>query len=113
MIPFCPLCDCIVLTNNKRAYVDFEDRHRIGLKGWKAKKSRGGWYAFKKARHGYLTQYVYMHRLIMNCPRGLIVHHKNRNTLDNRKSNLIIMTPEEHEHISRNLRIAKKINNFP
>lgn len=47
---------------------------------------------------------VWIHRLIMGLPKlegrlkaeDLVVHHINRNPLDNRKSNLIVLTQEEH-----------------
>lgn len=112
-IPFCELCDCIVLTKGKRAFVDYEDRKRIGIRGWKAKLSRGGWYAYKTIVRNGRTKYIYMHRLIMNCPLGFIVHHRNGNGLDNRRVNLVIMTQQEHEQLSRHLRIARKNNDFP
>lgn len=35
---------------------------------------------------------IYMHRLITNCPPGLVVDHKNRRTLDNRRPNLRLAT---------------------
>jgi hypothetical protein len=35
---------------------------------------------------------VYMHRLIMNAPKGKKVTHKNHNSLDNRKENLYVDT---------------------
>jgi len=39
---------------------------------------------------------IALHRLIMNPPKGLVVDHINRNPLDNRRSNLRIVTIQEN-----------------
>lgn len=42
-------------------------------------------------------KHVYLHRLIIgDVPNGMVVDHINRNTLDNRKCNLRIITPSEN-----------------
>lgn len=104
----CDLCDSIQLTCGKRAIVDPQDRQLVGLTGWKAKLSRGGWYAYKPVITKNETRYVYMHRLIAHTPKGMICHHRNGNGLYNRRANLQNMTPNEHEQLSRMLRIARK-----
>lgn len=38
----------------------------------------------------------YLHRLIMNAPKGKVVDHLNHNTLDCRKNNLRIVTQAEN-----------------
>lgn len=39
---------------------------------------------------------IHMHRLLMNCPDNFEVDHINRNKLDNRKSNLRIVTRQQN-----------------
>jgi hypothetical protein len=50
---------------------------------------------------------IKLSRLIMDCPENLEVDHKNHNTLDNRKTNLRIVTSSQN---SQNTRMHK--NNF-
>jgi hypothetical protein len=44
-----------------------------------------------------------MHREIMQCPEGMEVHHIDGNSLDNRRSKLVCVTPEEHKRIHNSL----------
>lgn len=39
---------------------------------------------------------IWLHRIIMNCPRDKVVDHINGDTLDNRKQNLRIVTNKEN-----------------
>ena len=98
---------CIKLTKGKTTIVDPEVWAKINRKNWRAKKSSGGWYAYKIETHNGKKVYVYLHRLIMNTPKGRICHHKNGHTLDNRKSQLEHVTPTQHEQHHQMRRITK------
>lgn len=108
MIIACPLCCSIPLTQGKFALVDPEIWVWLDRKNWRAKKSRGGWYAYKITRSSGKTRYAYMHRLINRAPAGKITHHKNGFTLDNRRENLQNMTESEHDNLHRMLKISKR-----
>lgn len=55
---------------------------------WTITKNRNKFYVQKRVN----GKNIYLHRYIMNCPKGKYVDHINHNTLDNRKENLRITT---------------------
>lgn len=84
----------IQLTQGKVALVDDEDYKRLSQYKWQyhlGYAKRGVYNEIKKNNDS-----VKMHREIMNCPKGLVVHHKNHNRLDNRKENLLICSVREN-----------------
>lgn len=51
--------------------------------------SAHAWHLFRgKCRYAVTGYGVLMHRLILNAPRGVMVDHKNRDGLDNRRDNI-------------------------
>ena len=49
-----------------------------------------------------------MHRQITGAAPDEVVHHKNANTLDNRKSNLITVTQKAHAYLQAELHVAHR-----
>ena len=83
----------IVLTDGKFAIVDEAEYYRLVNFGWCAKTCFGKTYAIRfvdTPKRGAVM--VSMHREIMNAPAGLLVDHRNRDTLDNRRNNLRLAT---------------------
>lgn len=71
------------------AVVDAADYPALATKSWTTLRSSGRLYA--RTRSGSL-----MHREIMQAPRGRPTHHRRSDTLDNRRANLIVLTPTQH-----------------
>ncbi len=63
---------------------------------WYAKKSRGLWYACAKVIIDGKVKFLRMHRIVAHTPDGMIPHHVNGNSLDNRRANLLNITEFEH-----------------
>lgn len=86
----------IYMGKDKFALLDYADYVRLRVYHWQAKKSKACWYAVRKVRTNGKTTYIKMHREIMNAPPGTHVHHKNLDSLDNRRDNLFVCTPKTH-----------------
>ena len=79
--------DTSAYKDNKRVLVDDDYNYTNTIRLLK-----NGYCAFKS---GDLRD-QYLHRVIMNCPEGMVVDHKNHNPLDNRKENLRICSYREN-----------------
>lgn len=81
----------IPLTQGKEALVDASDFERLSKCRWHAMRlTCGQWVAVRnspKDDRGRQHR-IYMHRAIMDAPKGMDVDHANHDTLDNRKANL-------------------------
>jgi len=78
----------IPLTQGKFAIVDDKDFESLSQHKWFALETKYSWVAARKITVDGKQIKVYMHRVIMNAPRGTRVTHIKHNELDNRKENL-------------------------
>ena len=80
-------------------FIDGEDFEKVNKYKWYLSKD--------KRRDNYYLMYddrgpdrkgkiLLLHRIIMDCPEGLVVDHINHNTLDNRKENLRICNKSQN-----------------
>ena len=88
--------------------VDDEDYEHYSRYKWHAQQRPGKTYAMRRQRREEVgsgkRSKVYMHRLIMGSPPGLFIDHINGNGLDNRRSNLRIVTPFQNQGNRRKLK---------
>lgn len=79
---------------------DTEDALLVLSHCWHRSGSRVGSYVATTMVIDGKPATVYMHRLVMNAPKGVQVDHINRDKLDNRKGNLRLATnAENHQNV--------------
>lgn len=83
----------IPLTRGAATLVDDQDYPQLAARRWFCTSSG---YAARVNITSGKKQTVYMHRLIMNAPAHLQVDHINGDTLDNRRQNLRLVTPQQN-----------------
>lgn len=84
----------------KKVKIDIEDIEKIKDFTWcwiDSGTNRNAIYIQSTSCNVY-NKRIKLHRLIMNCPDDKVIDHINRDTLDNRKSNLKVCKQEENLH---------------
>lgn len=88
----------IELTQGKFAIVDKEDYERMNQFNW---HFAGGYARRNKQFPDGKRRIVFMHRELMNTPDGYETDHINGDRLDNRRSNLRVVTRSQNQRNSR------------
>lgn len=79
----------VIVVKEQRVHIDLHDVHLLREHQWNVYDINGYRYVARQDR----GKTVYLHRIIAGAVlRSEIVDHRNRNTLDNRRSNLRITT---------------------
>lgn len=89
----------IKLTKGLVAIVDIEDFEDLNKHTWQARKSFNRFYAQRKVVTNGREFWIKMHRQLLETPKDMITHHKNRCTMDNRKHNLENMYQKDHHNL--------------
>ena len=94
----------IPLSQGLVAIIDDEDFDELNQSKWMATKNgKKGPYACRGiAVAKWKRTSIYMHRVILKAPKGIVVDHINHNTLDNRRCNLRLATHSQNN--ANNLR---------
>jgi len=91
----------IDLDNGMTAIIDRVDIPQIRNYKWRAVKSSRLWYAKTTVGSGKKQVDLSLHRMLAKTPPHLVCHHKHRNSMDNRKSELENMTHAAHSALHR------------
>lgn len=82
--------------------IDLVDINLVLKYKWRVVKYQRSYYARSNFLQNGKTHSVSMHRLLGQTKAAQICHHRNRNTLDNRRSNLLNLTKKEHHFLHLN-----------
>ncbi len=82
----------VKLTQGRVAIVDDGDYEMVSQYKWCAWFSGWNWYAVGTIN----KKHTYMHRLIIQAPKGSVVDHRNHDGLDNRRENIRLCTTQEN-----------------
>jgi hypothetical protein len=95
-------CRLIPLTKGYYSIVLASDYLWLSQWRWVARKSRRGHvYAVRGAQKNKQTRYTSMHSLLIANPHKKDIDHRNRNTTDNRRSNLRVATRSQNNQNSK------------
>lgn len=86
----------IPLTRGFFARIDADDLDKVSRHSWSASGSGKRPYASATVGWGEYQKRIAMHRLVTDCPEGMVPDHLNFDTLDNRKENLRICTHSDN-----------------
>jgi len=88
----------IVVRGGLISLVDPRNFHWLNSFSWFPLKSASTVYVCTRKIVKGRTLTVRMHRLILNAPDWMKVHHINHNSFDNRRENLMLLTERQHRH---------------
>lgn len=90
----------IYLTRGWEVKVSLIDYHRFRQFKWYWNSSNSP-YAARTVRQGGKKRTVYLHREIVGAPEGLVVNHKDGDTMNCLRSNLEVINPKRNNTTSR------------
>ncbi len=90
------------MANSLMAIVDADLFDDLNHYAWSAVRYQKSYYARTLHTPENPKRGFSMHRLVARTPANCVCHHRNRNSLDNRRANLVNMTRRDHNSLHRN-----------
>lgn len=103
----------VPLGNGMTALIDEADLDVVSQYTWYAAKYFRSWYARTTFTRKGVRHTLSMHRLVAKTPAGQVCHHRNRNSLDNRRTNLLNLAKKEHQMLHLNNTLLIKFEDPP
>lgn len=100
----------IELGNGLTALVDSDDLAWLNFYKWRAVKRRRSWYARADADLFNNKKSISMSRLIARTMPDEVCHHRDRNSLNNTKQNLLSLSKAEHKKLHKDNRLLVKFS---
>jgi hypothetical protein len=91
----------INLTKGKVAIVDDDDFEKLNQYKWHALPSKHTFYAVRNDLTSGERKYIYMHKVIVNTPEGMLIDHRDGNGLNNQRRNLRTATINQNSQNRR------------
>jgi len=85
----------LILKGGLKVLIDNEDAARVLRFKWRLHSN--GYISYNLRSGTAQQQTIYLHRFVMLAPKGRRIDHKDRNKLNNHKSNLRFCTPVQNQ----------------
>lgn len=89
----------VPLSRGMYAVIDADDGDRVGAHKWSVGKCKTLWYARRKDPK--TKRVIYLHRWIMGTPPGVLIDHRDRDSLNCRRCNMREATGSQNGHNKR------------
>lgn len=99
----------IPITKGYSTLIDDEDYERVSPFLWSANVMRNGVYVQRSIRENKRRVTVFLHRFILNAPRGVMVDHADGNPLNNTRANIRLCSASQN---SANARFVRNETGF-
>lgn len=101
----------IPIGGSKFTIIDKDDLEFVMRHKWHPQITNGITYAYSRPNFSR-KETLALHRYIVGCPKGMVVDHKNGDTLDNRRDNLRVCTQKQNTRNRRKIKPTKDGGRF-